>query len=472
METVHKAIHCIDIPRYASSRIEALREANQLKPKSRFGSWEPVDMEEMRAFFAIIINMGLIEVPTLEGYWTTAWESEIPFFRKVMSRDRFLQIFWMLHVGDGPRRADKVQALMDTLLGNFQSAYYPSQNVAVDETMVGFRGRFVARQYMPNKPTKYGIKAFTLASSEHGYMLNIQLYTGADTLANANPSYSSLPQPARVVLHLMTPYLNRGHHVYTDRYYSSVPLAQKLTEKGTSFTGTMVKSRLGLPDVVRSSSFTLQGDETRAFRSGALLCVSWRAATKKKPLIMLSSSSTHQMVTVRSRRTTQQKPIAVDRYNYSMNGVDRADQYTVYYSFVRRSVKWWRKVFFWMMEVAVVNSYILYKCHTIRPLSHRYYRLSILRALAAPHMRSAPPRGPGRHRASHQQARSGDPDRLNGLAHYMERSAGQRDCAVCSKQSRGSRRRSTFFCKTCHTHPPLCPTTCFERYHTLQRYQS
>ena len=172
----------------------------------------------------------------------------------------------------------------------------------------------------------------------------------------------------------MTPYLNRGHHVYTDRYYSSVPLAQELTEKGTSFTGTMVKSRLGLPDVVRSSSFTLQGDETRAFRSGALLCVSWRAATKKKPLIMLS---THQMVTVRSRCTTQQKPIAVDRYNYSMNGVDRADQYTVYYSFVRRSVKWWRKVFFWMMEVAVVNSY---KCHTIRPLSHRYYRLSILRA--------------------------------------------------------------------------------------------
>ena len=141
------------------------------------------------------------------------------------------------------QRADKVQALMDTLLGNFQSAYYPSQNVAVDETMVGFRGRFVARQYMPNKPTKYGIKAFTLASSEHGYMLNIQLYTGADTLANANPSYSSLPQPARVVLHLMTPYLNRGHHVYTDRYYSSVPLAQELTEKGTSFNGE-IASRL------------------------------------------------------------------------------------------------------------------------------------------------------------------------------------------------------------------------------------
>ena len=65
--------------------------------------------------------------------------------------------------------------------------------MAVDKTMVGFSGRFVAKQYMPNKPTKYGIKAFTLASSEHSYMLNIQLYTGADTLANADPTYLSLP---------------------------------------------------------------------------------------------------------------------------------------------------------------------------------------------------------------------------------------------------------------------------------------
>ena len=413
--------------------------------------------------------MGLIEVPTLEGYWTTAWESEIPFFRRVMSRDRFLQIFWMLHVGDGPRRVDKIQGLVDALLANFQAAYYPTENVAVDETMVGFRGRFSAKQYMPSKPTKYGIKAFTLASSEHGYMLNILLYTGADTLLNADPVYSSLPQPARVVMELMRPYLCKGHHVYTDRYYSSIPLAQALGEAGTSFTGTLVKSRVGLPDVVRSSSFRLKGDETRAFRSGSLLCVAWQAAAKKKPLVMLSSNCRHEMVTVRSHRSAQLKPVVVDRYNHFMNGVDRADQYTVYYSFIRRSVKWWRKVFFWVMEVAAVNSYINFKCHTIRPCSHRDFRLSVIRDLASAHMLSAPPRGLGR-RVTHQQARAGDLDRLNGR-HFLDKGTAQRDCLVCSHQSQGSRRRTTFFCKTCTLHPPLCPTTCFERYHTLEHFR-
>ena len=414
--------------------------------------------------------MGLIDIPTLEGYWNTSWESEIPFFRRVMPRDRFLQIFWMLHVGEGEGRIDKVKTLCDALISNFQQNYLPGENLAVDETMVGFRGRFGPKQYMPNKPTKYGIKAFTLASSDHGYLLNLLLYVGAETLANADQAYSALPQPARVVMHVMEPYFSKGHHVYTDRYYSSIPLAQALLQQDTKFTGTMIKNRVGLPDVIRNPSFKLQNDETRAFRDGSLLTVAWRAATKKKPLVMLSSSCPHEMVTVRSRRTTQQKPLVVDRYNHSMNGVDRADQYTVYYSFVRRSVKWWRKVFFWVMEVAIVNSYILHKFTSQRPQTHLEYRRSLVRSLAAAYVQSAPPRVPGR-RKRPRQPQHGDPERLNRQPHFLERGS-QRDCTVCSSQYSGHRHRTTYFCKTCPSHPPLCPAACFEQYHTMEDYRT
>ena len=175
----------------------------------------------MRAFFAIALNMGLIDIPTREGYWSTSWESTIPFFMKVMARDRLLQIFWMLHVGDGPRKVDKVKPLCDTLLGNFQANYYPSQNVAVNEAMVGFRGRFGPKQYMPSKPTKYAIKAFTLASSEHRYMLNILLYTGADTLTCSDPAYSLLAHHHA----LDVPLPQQGTSLC---YYSSIPLANVL----------------------------------------------------------------------------------------------------------------------------------------------------------------------------------------------------------------------------------------------------
>ena len=116
--------------------------------------------------------------------------------------------------------------------------------------------------------------------------------------------------------------------MYADRYYSSIPLTQPLQDAGTSFTGTLVKSRVGLTEVVCSSSFSLQGGEVRGFRAGSLLCVAWQAATKKKPVVMLSSDCTHQMANVRGRNRTQLKPVVVDQYNHSMNGVDIAEQYT------------------------------------------------------------------------------------------------------------------------------------------------
>ena len=78
------------------------------------------------------------------------------------------------------KRVDKVKLLHDCLITKFQARFYPGQELAVDETMVGFRGRFGAKQYVLQKPVKSRIKCFTLADSSTGYVLNTFVYTGAD----------------------------------------------------------------------------------------------------------------------------------------------------------------------------------------------------------------------------------------------------------------------------------------------------
>ena len=55
------------------------------------------------------------------------------------------------------------------------------------------------------------------------------------------------------------------------------------------------------------------------------------------------------------------KSVVIDDYNQYMLGVDKLDQLASYYSFLNKSVKWWRKVLFWMLEIAVINAYIIYK---------------------------------------------------------------------------------------------------------------
>lgn len=55
------------------------------------------------------------------------------------------------------------------------------------------------------------------------------------------------------------------------------------------------------------------------------------------------------------------KSKVICRYNEHMGYIDLTDHFIASYSFIScKTIKWWRKMFFWLVEVAIVNSFILY----------------------------------------------------------------------------------------------------------------
>lgn len=75
------------------------------------------------------------------------------------------------------------------------------------------------------------------------------------------------------------------------------------------------------------------------------------------------------------------EPYCVDQYNTFMGGVDRSDQLLSYYGFAHRTVKWWKRLFFHLLDVAVCNSYTLYTQSTQnKKLTHKEYRVSLAKA--------------------------------------------------------------------------------------------
>ena len=164
--------------------------AEQKRGPTESSVWYPVTESEMKAWISLYLNMGLVTKPNLSSYWSTDPVLSSPFFPSVMSRTRFLQILQYLHFADNtlapPRdSADynklyKIQPFLDLVIARFQEVYTPERQLAIDETLIKFKGKVHFRQFIPIKPGRFGIKAFTLAESTSGYVLNSKIYTGKE----------------------------------------------------------------------------------------------------------------------------------------------------------------------------------------------------------------------------------------------------------------------------------------------------
>ena len=57
------------------------------------------------------------------------------------------------------------------------------------------------------------------------------------------------------------------------------------------------------------------------------------------------------------------QPECVYRYNQFMNGVKKSDQHLAKYNLLRKCIRWWKTLFFHMVDISVVNSFILFQKH-------------------------------------------------------------------------------------------------------------
>jgi hypothetical protein len=81
---------------------------------------------------------------------------------------------------------------------------------------------------------------------------------------------------------------------------------------------------------------------------------------------MVSTIHFAQMTEIQNKRQPEKrmmKPESVADYNKYMHGVDTADQHMSHYPFMRKSVKWTKKVFLYLLLSAVCNSHAMYKLH-------------------------------------------------------------------------------------------------------------
>ncbi|XP_071996640.1 piggyBac transposable element-derived protein 4-like [Engystomops pustulosus] len=385
-----------------------------------------------------------------------------------MPRSRFEVLMRFLHFNDnhqaplssdpGRDRLFKIRPLLTFLEESFKSAYIPEKNVAVDESLMSYKGRLSFRQFIPSKRAKYGIKVYKLCESGTGYTFAFRVYEGKDRDINPPGCPSDIGCSGKIVWDLMRPLLNKGYHLYTNNFYTSVPLYKHLHSAATGACGTIRKIRRGLPQKLLRTG--LRRGESNSLCSENILAIKYN---DRKDVFLLSTLHPDTKVTVRERGSTsdKEKPVCVTEYNKHIGAVDLADQALQPYLVQRKSRTWYKKVAIYLMQVAAYNSFVLYKKSNGQDSFFKFLENVVENLL----FQSPEPT------VSHE---SEDVRRLVEH-HFMHpvpttphKRYPQKRCRVCSKN--GIRRETRFYCPSCPSKPGLCNYPCFEVFHTVPHY--
>lgn len=131
----------------------------------------PVTITEIRQFLGIIIYMSVFHYPSVRSYWGKYGFQNI---MQTMTVNRFEKLRSVIHFNDNLQhrpvghpqhdRLHKIRPMIQHLNKCFMNAAPFEQRLSLDEQMCSTKVAHFMKQYLPNKPHKWGFKLFVLCS--------------------------------------------------------------------------------------------------------------------------------------------------------------------------------------------------------------------------------------------------------------------------------------------------------------------
>ena len=139
--------------------------------------------------------------------------------------------------------------------------------------------------------------------------------------------------------------------MYIDNFYTSLRLAKYLIEDGTNVTGTIRENRKQFP--LKLKNTILQKGEAAFYQHDSIVIVKYRAkrdSARGQPKVVFVLSTSYGAAMKNTNRVDTdgnviQKPTSIIDYNHNMGGVDLVDQQLDSLHILRKSYKWYKKLF-------------------------------------------------------------------------------------------------------------------------------
>lgn len=403
--------------------------------------------EELYAFCAAHIFMGIVKLPKWHMYWNEFYQQ--PFLSALFLRDRFEQLLRYFRVAPHTPSSHSTTPLSDvlplstSLQHSFPRMYHPSRYLTLDEAMVAFKGRSTIKQYIPSKPHKWGYKIYCLASDD--YLLHFELYEGKQQDNS----------PFETVMRMTRTYQHQQHVLFIDSWFTSPTLLDALKQQGIRICGSVRRNRTGMPKISKKEAHSLQRGEWIHRQKGDTCLVVWK--DRKAVYILYNHQSPNAVASLKRWNDSGVKvsigcPKAVHDYFFHSRSVDVCGQLHYSYPPGRKSRRPWLRLAWWLIDMCIVNAYTLYSMDQ-QGVTHITFRDNLMHALADLFHSN---------RMSVQASRGVNTSVALASDHYSIAIEEKRNCVVCSRQS-SNRVQTHFICSACRVH--VCVGKCFAHHH-------
>ncbi|XP_049875780.1 uncharacterized protein LOC126377510 [Pectinophora gossypiella] len=439
---------------------------------ARRQNFHPTNPDEIRKFLGLCLLQGQVNSCHLRKLFTFTDSLYFhPVFPYTMSGRRFEQLLRCLYVSTvNSKGMEKVNLFVRKVITRFQDLYNPGCELSLDESMLLFRGRLSFRQYMKQKKSKYGIK-FYIVTTADGYILNFKIYEGKGTVLDDE---GNEPKVQKLVMTLMDKYLFKGHVLYMDNFYNSTTLSEKLLNHDTHTVGTLRKDRKDNPKPLFTQN--LKKGEHVWQRRGNVYVSRWK---DKRPVNMITTKHHPRLVVCKNKHgKTMFKPVEVVDYNAHMSGIDKSDQMMAYYSSPKKTIRWYKKIIFHILDMMMWNAYYIYNKHCNNKMQMLEFRESIIRSYIQVEERfdclklmKISHRNANRKSRKDEEPITDSPAEPGIQNHWPEmipvppnhkRAKVFLKCREC--RANKTMKETSYRCKGCLDKPALCPG-CFEAYH-------
>nr|XP_027239369.1 piggyBac transposable element-derived protein 4-like [Penaeus vannamei] len=230
----------------------------------------------------------------------------------------------------------KLRLVADTLNDSFRMIFILGHEIAIDESLWKLLGP-------------------TTQPRGRGYISCFQVSTGRDS--------GDMTSSTKPVFHLMEygGFHDKGYQFFVDNWYMSPKLFHLLQSRRTNAVGI---ARLNRKFMHKDLSVR-RGD------------VDYYNSTTGLLALMLKDSNIITMLsTVHTAVMEGEKPLVVKDYNVGMKGGDVGDQMAGYYPMPRQSRVWY-KVFFFLFDIAIVNTWAVHHVLGWRE-SQKAFRLGLI----------------------------------------------------------------------------------------------